>query len=314
MRSAEGRVAGRSLILAATPAQRTTSWPSAPRAPSRRPRSSTPPSATITAPSSPPCARRTGRAPPAGSTACATGRCTISPAPCSTPCRARRGSSWRRLPTCSPARPSCRRRATSPAWPARAAPRTCPLCPRRSAWSASPASRAASGRARSAATRSPTRLEPLIQPLIRDDQPFEAESLLNTRIAELSDEARTAFQQRIAWVYFLNGNDRDARRLADLARRGPTEYALHAEWVAGLAAWRMGDYAAAAEHFGNVAARSSDIELAAAGHYWAARADTAGGRPERVQARLQDRGAARARPSTACSPRARSASASRRPT
>jgi soluble lytic murein transglycosylase-like protein len=130
-------------------------------------------------------------------------------------------------------------------------------------------------------------LEPLIQPLIRDDQPFEAEALLGTRIAELSDEARTAFQQRIAWVYYLNGNDRDARRIADLARTGPTEYALHADWVAGLAAWRMGDYAAAASHFGNVGARSTDVELAAAGHYWAARADTAGAHPERVQARLR---------------------------
>lgn len=130
-------------------------------------------------------------------------------------------------------------------------------------------------------------LEPLIQPLIRDDQPVEAEALLNSRIAELSDEARTAFQQRIAWVYYLNGNDREARRLGDLARIGPTEYALHAEWVSGLAAWRMGDYRAAAEHFATVGARSTDIELSAAGHYWAARADTAGGKPERVQARLR---------------------------
>jgi hypothetical protein len=111
--------------------------------------------------------------------------------------------------------------------------------------------------------------------------------LLNTRSQELSDEARTAFQQRIAWVYFLNGNDVEARRIADLARRGPTEYALNAEWVSGLAAWRMGDFAAAGEHFATVAERSDDVELAAAGHYWAARADTAGSHPERVQARLR---------------------------
>ncbi len=130
-------------------------------------------------------------------------------------------------------------------------------------------------------------LEPLIQPLIVADQAYEAETLLATRIEELSDEARTAFQQRIAWVYYLNGNDREARRLADLARRGPTEYGIHAEWVAGLAAWRMGDHDAAAGHFGTVGARSGDVELAAAGHYWAARADTAGARPERVQARLR---------------------------
>ena len=43
----------------------------------------------------------------------------------------------------------------------------------------------------------------------------------------------------------------------------------------------------AAAHFADVAARTNDVELAAAGHYWAARADTAGGRPERVQARLR---------------------------
>jgi soluble lytic murein transglycosylase-like protein len=130
-------------------------------------------------------------------------------------------------------------------------------------------------------------LEPLIQPLIRDDQPVEAEALLETRIDELSDEARTAFRQRIAWVYFLNGNDADCRRIADLARSGPTEYALNAEWVSGLAAWRMADYAAAAEHFQTVAARSTDVEFTAAGNYWAARADTADGHPERAQARLR---------------------------
>ncbi len=130
-------------------------------------------------------------------------------------------------------------------------------------------------------------LEPLIQPLLVADQPFEAEAMLDTRSEELSEEARTAFQQRIAWVFYLNGHDREARRIAGMARTGPTEYALHADWVAGLAAWRMGDWREAAEHFATVAARSTDSELAAAGHYWAARADTAGGHPERVQARLR---------------------------
>ncbi|MDQ8755249.1 lytic transglycosylase domain-containing protein [Sphingosinicella sp. LHD-64] len=130
-------------------------------------------------------------------------------------------------------------------------------------------------------------LEPRINPLLVEDQPFAAESVFNERSAELSPEARTAFQQRIAWVFYLNGYDRDARRLADMARTGPTEWATHADWVAGLASWRMRDCAAAAAYFGNVAARSGDIELSSAGHYWAARADTACGHPERVQARLQ---------------------------
>jgi soluble lytic murein transglycosylase-like protein len=130
-------------------------------------------------------------------------------------------------------------------------------------------------------------LEPLLAPLIRDDKPVEAEALLASRSAELTPEARIAFQQRIAWVYYLNGNDRDARRIADLCRTGTSDYAIQAEWVAGLAAWRMGEYDDAAAHFTGVAARSSDVELAAAGHYWAARADTAGGHPERVQGRLR---------------------------
>lgn len=130
-------------------------------------------------------------------------------------------------------------------------------------------------------------LEPLIAPLIRDDKPVEAEALLATRSADLTPEALAAFRQRIAWVYYLNGNDRDARRIADLCRTAPGDYALQAEWVAGLAAWRMGDYDDATAHFADLATRATDVELVAAGHYWAARADTAGGHPERVQARLR---------------------------
>jgi soluble lytic murein transglycosylase-like protein len=130
-------------------------------------------------------------------------------------------------------------------------------------------------------------LEPLIQPLLVDDQPFAAETLFNAREAELSDEARTAFRQRIAWVFFLNGNDRDARRLAEEGARGVTEWALQAGWVAGLACWRSQDYAAAAAHFRTVAARSTDIELTAAGHFWAARAETAAAHPQRAQGHLQ---------------------------
>ena len=130
-------------------------------------------------------------------------------------------------------------------------------------------------------------LEPIIQPLLVDDQPAAAEAQFTAREAELSEEAATAFRQRIAWVYFLNGYDRDARRVGEAGGRGSTEWAIHSHWVAGLAAWRMGDYQAAGEHFRTVASRSSDVELTAAGHFWASRADTAGGRPQRVQQHLQ---------------------------
>jgi len=131
------------------------------------------------------------------------------------------------------------------------------------------------------------RLEPLVQPLLVADQPFEAESLFNERREELGDEARTAFRQRIAWVFYLNGHDREAKRIAEEAASGPTEWAIHAIWVAGLASWRMEEYRAAGGHFAQVASRSQDVELAAAGHYWTARAESAAGRPQLAQGALQ---------------------------
>jgi soluble lytic murein transglycosylase len=135
-------------------------------------------------------------------------------------------------------------------------------------------------------------LEPQIQPLIVADQPAAAEALLSQSEFALSPEALAAFQQRVAWSYYLIGNDQAARQLAlKAARSGAGEWVLQAEWVAGLAAWRARDCEAAGESFALVGARSSDVELMAAGQYWAARADMMCGRPERVQARL--RGAAR---------------------
>ena len=130
-------------------------------------------------------------------------------------------------------------------------------------------------------------LEALVQPLIVADRPVEAEALLNERGGDLSPEARTEFQQRIAWSYYLIGNDGAARGLADRARSGVGEWVIHAIWVSGLANWRLGDCSAAAGAFATVAARSTDQELTAAGHYWAARADMACRRPERVQAQLR---------------------------
>ncbi|HEX8527180.1 lytic transglycosylase domain-containing protein [Allosphingosinicella sp.] len=131
-------------------------------------------------------------------------------------------------------------------------------------------------------------LEALVQPLIVADRPVEAEALLNERGADLSPEARTEFQQRIAWSHYLIGNDTAARDLANRARSGVGEWVIQAIWVAGLANWRLGECLPAAEAFATVAARSTDQELTAAGHYWAARADMVCRRPERVQPALRN--------------------------
>ena len=153
------------------------------------------------------------------------------------------------------------------------------------AWAGSQPRRA---RAHSVATDPAAReLDSLIQPLIVGDRPAEAEALLNARSYGLSPEARTEFQQRVAWSYYLTENDAAARRLADVARSGSGQWALHAAWVSGLASWRMGDCNAAANAFAQVGARASDAEFSAAGHYWASRADMKCARPENVQARLR---------------------------
>jgi soluble lytic murein transglycosylase len=130
-------------------------------------------------------------------------------------------------------------------------------------------------------------LEPLVQPLIKDNRPFEAEAIFIERQALLGSDARTEFQQRIGWSYYTIGNDGDARRLASLARAGTGEWAIQGAWAEGLAAWRQGDCRAAADAFDTVANRSGDVELVAAAHYWSARAEMMCGRPERVQGHLR---------------------------
>lgn len=130
-------------------------------------------------------------------------------------------------------------------------------------------------------------LDPQVQQLIVDDKPGDAEALLNSRSYEMTPEGLTEFRQRIAWSYYLTGDDANALRMADDARGGSGEWALQAEWVAGLAAWRLHDCTRAADRFAAVGSRSGDPELMAAGNYWAARADMMCGRPERVQVRLR---------------------------
>ncbi|MDB5662359.1 MAG: lytic transglycosylase subunit [Sphingomonas bacterium] len=126
-----------------------------------------------------------------------------------------------------------------------------------------------------------------IVPLIKDDLPSDAEALLIAAEGDLSSEARTEWRQRVAWSYFLTGDDAAARRLADSARGDSGEWGVQADWVSGLAAWRQNDCAAASNAFSAVASRARDSEMTAAGLFWAARADMACGHPERVQARLR---------------------------
>ena len=127
-----------------------------------------------------------------------------------------------------------------------------------------------------------------IVPFLKNDQPNEAEEALNAGKDSLDSATLTEWQHRIAWTYYLTGDDSAARRLAAVAAAGSGDFAAQADWVSGLAAWRQNDFAASSDRFASVARRSSDAEMIAAGHFWAARADMAAGHPERIEARLRN--------------------------
>lgn len=127
-----------------------------------------------------------------------------------------------------------------------------------------------------------------MQPLIKDDRGEEAEALLDAKASSLSADCLTEWRQRVAFMYYVAGNDPAARRMASLAATGDGDWALHARWTVGLSAWRQQDYAAANAAFADVATRSSDTELRAAALYWTARTDMAAGHPERIEARLKN--------------------------
>ncbi len=126
-------------------------------------------------------------------------------------------------------------------------------------------------------------LGPQLLQLIKDDRPADAEAMITGREGDFQAEPLTEWRQRVAWSYYLTGDDAAARALAAKARTGSGEWASQADWVEGLAAWRQKDFAAALAGFDGVARRASDSEMIAAGHFWAARAAMAAGRPEQIQ-------------------------------
>ncbi|MDF7775770.1 lytic transglycosylase domain-containing protein [Sphingomonas sp. AOB5] len=125
-----------------------------------------------------------------------------------------------------------------------------------------------------------------IQPFIKADDGASAEALVERFSPDLTDDARTEWQQKVAWVYYVAGDDANARRVATKAQQGSGDWRVTAHWVGGLAAWRQKDCEGAGDAFVAVAQEANDVELRSAGLYWASRADMACGRPERVAAHL----------------------------
>ena len=131
-------------------------------------------------------------------------------------------------------------------------------------------------------------LRTALQPLVDANSAPEAEALYLQSAPFLSYEARAEAAHRVAWIYYVTGRDADARRVATGGLAGAVgEWASQANWIAGLASWRLNDCNAAARHFRAVATGRSESELAAAGAYWAARSEQACRRPQQVEPLLR---------------------------
>lgn len=125
-----------------------------------------------------------------------------------------------------------------------------------------------------------------MQPYVKADMGREAQSLLDSTPG-LTPEALTEWQQKIAWIYFLQGDDANARVMAAKAQDGVGDWAVQGRWVGALSAWRQNDCANAETGFEGVAARAGDVDLRAAALYWASRADMVCSRPDKIEGRLK---------------------------
>lgn len=117
---------------------------------------------------------------------------------------------------------------------------------------------------------------------IKGDNPAEAQRLLTEADWQLSSDARAEWRQRVAWSHYIENNDAAALELARMVAEGSGEWVAEGAWVEGLAAWRMGHCSYAGDAFARTAARASNPELAAAGHYWAHRAAVRCREPDRA--------------------------------
>lgn len=131
-------------------------------------------------------------------------------------------------------------------------------------------------------------LRPQIEPFVKANDAASAEVLLNQSGAYLTHDARAELGQRVAWIYYVLGDDLNARRVADTWRPGASgEWGSQAAWISGLASWRLNDCEAASRSFRDVAAIALQRELKAGGYYWAARAEQACRRPRSVASLLR---------------------------
>ncbi len=117
---------------------------------------------------------------------------------------------------------------------------------------------------------------------IKNDDPAGAKVLLDGIDAALSDEARGQWRQKVAWSYYIENDDASAYALAQTAGQASGPWVAEGWWTAGLAAWRLGDCAGAADAFAKAAGRADNPELSSAANYWQSRALVRCRQPEKA--------------------------------
>ena len=117
----------------------------------------------------------------------------------------------------------------------------------------------------------PPEIATAINQRITQDDPDGARLLLDGVDASLSSAARAEWRQKVAWGYYIENRDPEALAQARTVADGSGVWVAEGAWVAGLAAWRLGDCREAAIGFAQ-AGKSADPELIAAANYWLSRA------------------------------------------
>lgn len=133
----------------------------------------------------------------------------------------------------------------------------------------------------------------LLEPLLDSERPAEAEEQWRKLATQpgIPDWVYSYWAYKIAWRYYIAGQDDAAARLGAEGGARHCWEAGAALWVAGLAHWRKDDPASAFGHFQTILNRpgiSDDLQSAAG--FWAARAAFSAGMPHRITALLDHAG------------------------
>ena len=133
----------------------------------------------------------------------------------------------------------------------------------------------------------PASLAAQIQLKIKNDDPAGAKLLLDGIDATLSPEARAEWRAKVAWSFYIENDDASAYAVSQTAAEGAGPWVAEGWWGAGLAAWRLGDFAAASDAFARSASGAANAELQAAALYWQSRALIRARQPEKATTPLR---------------------------